>query len=110
MKLDFNNIELKILKNFNGGEKELQANMYVDDTNKIFRGKLIPGASIGMHTHEVNEEVIYILQGNAKFLYDDTVEYVKVGECHYCPKGHSHSFINETNEDIIFFAVVPMVK
>lgn len=110
MKLDFNNIELKILKNFNGGEKELQANMYVDDTNKIFRGKLIPGASIGMHTHEVNEEVIYILQGNAKFLYDDTVEYVKAGECHYCPKGHSHSFINETNEDIIFFAVVPMVK
>lgn len=110
MKLDFNNIELKILKNFNGGEKELQANMYVDDTNKIFRGKLIPGASIGMHTHEVNEEVIYILQGNAKFLYDDTVEYVKAGECHYCPKGHSHSFINETDEDIIFFAVVPMVK
>lgn len=110
MKLDFNNIELKILKNFNGGEKELQANMYVDDTNKIFRGKLIPGASIGMHTHEFNEEVIYILQGNAKFLYDDTVEYVKAGECHYCPKGHSHSFINETNEDIIFFAVVPMVK
>lgn len=110
MKLDFNNIELKILKNFNGGEKELQANMYVDDANKIFRGKLIPGASIGMHTHEVNEEVIYILQGNAKFLYDDTVEYVKAGECHYCPKGHSHSFINETDEDIIFFAVVPMVK
>lgn len=110
MKLDFNNIELKILKNFNGGEKELQANMYIDDTNKIFRGKLIPGASIGMHTHEVNEEVIYILQGNAKFLYDDTVEYVKAGECHYCPKGHSHSFINETDEDIIFFAVVPMVK
>ena len=110
MKLDFNNIELKVLKNFNGGEKELQANMYVDDTNKIFRGKLIPGASIGMHTHEVNEEVIYILQGNAKFLYDDTVEYVKAGECHYCPKGHSHSFINETDEDIIFFAVVPMVK
>lgn len=110
MKLDFNNIELKILKNFNGGEKEVQANMYIDDTNKIFRGKLIPGASIGMHTHEVNEEVIYILQGNAKFLYDDTVEYVKAGECHYCPKGHSHSFINETDEDIIFFAVVPMVK
>ena len=41
----------------------------------------------------MNEEVIYIIKGNAKFLFDDTVEYVKAGECHFCPKGHSHSFI-----------------
>lgn len=110
MKLNFDELELKVMKNFNGGEKELQANMYIDDKNKIFKGKLIPGASIGMHKHEMNEEVIYILKGNAKFLYDDAVEYVKAGECHFCSKGHSHSFINETDEDIIFFAVVPMVN
>ena len=109
MKLDFEKIELKVMKNFNGGEKELQANMFVDETNKIFKGRLIPGASIGYHKHEMNEEVIYILKGKAKFLYDDTVEYVNEGESHYCPKGHSHSFINETDEDIIFFAVVPNV-
>jgi mannose-6-phosphate isomerase-like protein (cupin superfamily) len=109
MKLNFDELELKVMKNFNGGEKELQANMYIDETNKIFRGRLIPGASIGYHKHEMNEEVIYIIKGNAKFLFDDTVEYVKAGECHFCPKGHSHSFINETDEDIIFFAVVPTV-
>ena len=109
MKFNFDELELKVMKNFNGGEKELQANMYIDETNKIFRGRLIPGASIGYHKHEMNEEVIYIIEGNAKFLFDDTVEYVKAGECHFCPKGHSHSFINETDEDIIFFAVVPTV-
>lgn len=110
MKLDFNQLELKVMKNFNGGEKELQANMYIDEDNKIFRGRLIPGASIGFHKHEANEEMIYILKGKAKFLYDDTVEYVCEGECHFCPKGHSHSFINETDEDILFFACVPMVR
>ena len=40
MKLNFDELELKVMKNFNGGEKELQALMYIDETNKIFRGKL----------------------------------------------------------------------
>ena len=95
--------------NFNGGEKELLANMFVDDAgNKIFRGKLAPGASIGLHTHETSCEVIYVLKGKGIVLYNGEYEDVSEGLCHYCPKGHSHSLINNSDEDLIFLAVVPV--
>jgi mannose-6-phosphate isomerase-like protein (cupin superfamily) len=35
------------------------------------------------------------------------VEYVEAGQCHFCPKGHSHSLINEGPEDLVFYATVP---
>lgn len=107
MIIDFKNVELQVMKNFKGGEKEYAAHIYADNLNKIMHGRLIPGASIGMHTHETGSEIIYILEGSGKVLYDNVEERVSVGMCHYCPKGHAHSLINDTNEDLVFFAVVP---
>ena len=40
------------LPEFKGGEKELRANMFFDGTNRMFKGTLVPGASIGIHTHD----------------------------------------------------------
>ena len=70
-------------------------------------GKLIPGASIGLHTHETDCEIIYILSGKGKVLYGGEYEIVSTGDCHYCPNGHSHSLINDSENDLIFFAIVP---
>ncbi len=107
MLIEFDKIEKTVLKNFKGGEKELSANMYTDENNKILYGKLIPGATIGMHTHEDSSEIIYILKGRGCVLYDDTEETLSEGSCHYCPMGHSHSLINNSDADLVFFAVVP---
>jgi mannose-6-phosphate isomerase-like protein (cupin superfamily) len=107
MIIDFSKITEKRLPEFKGGKKEFIAKMQVDELTKIMYGKLEPGASIGMHTHESNSEIIYILSGQADFLYDEGTEQTKAGGCHYCPKGHSHSMINNGTEDLIFFAVVP---
>lgn len=109
MIIDINKLPVKTLVNFNGGEKELLANMFVDDAgNKIFCGKLVAGASIGLHTHETSCEVIYVLKGKGTVLYNGEYEDVSEGLCHYCPKGQSHSLINNSDEDLIFFAVVPV--
>ena len=83
------------------------ARMYTDELTKIMRGTLEPGASIGMHTHETNSEMIYILSGNGKVLYDNGEESLSAGDCHYCPKGHAHSLMNDGEENLVFFAVVP---
>ena len=107
MIIDFKKMQEKVFENFKGGEKEVCARMHVDENNRIMYGHLIPGASIGLHTHDTSSEIIYVLQGTAKVLYDGEYEEVKKGMCHYCPKGHSHSFINDGNEDVIIFAVVP---
>ena len=107
MLIDFDKLEETVLPNFYAGNKETCAHMFTDSLNKIMRGRLVPGASIGLHTHETSSEIIYILQGSGRVLYDGKYELVCAGACHYCPKGHAHSLINDGNEDLTFFAVVP---
>lgn len=107
MILNFSKMETKEFEHFYGGENVLTAQMSVDEKNKILHGKLKPGASIGLHKHETSSEIIYILEGNGTVLYDGQYEEVEKGLCHYCPKGHEHSLINNSDKDLIFFAVVP---
>ena len=107
MLVNLKNMEEKEIPNFKGGEKSFNVKMFTNDKVKIMRGRLTPGSSIGLHTHMGNSEIVYIIEGNGKVLYDG--EYIKLtaGDCHYCPEGHEHSLINDSENDLIFFAVVP---
>lgn len=107
MRIDFDKMEETVIPNFLGGEKALRARTRVDELGKIMRGMLEPGASIGLHTHETSSEILYILSGAGKVLCDDGEEALSPGDCHYCPKGHTHSLINNGTEPLVFFAVVP---
>lgn len=110
MVIDFNGMTKEKLDHFKGGEKHVSAAMYADDNNRIMVGTLIPGASIGIHTHQGSSEAIYILKGTAKSIYDGKEEYISEGMCHYCQEGHEHCLINESNENVEYFAVVPNHK
>ena len=107
MVIDFSAIPETVIPHMRGGEREVSAHMYMDDLGKIMRGTLIPGASIGLHTHENSSEIIFILSGSGKALCDGVEERLSAGACHYCPKGHTHSLINDGGQDLTFFAVVP---
>ena len=98
MKLDFSKIDENWLANFKGGEKGLLAKMFSDEQNKIIRARLIAGATVGEHTHEDGSEIIFALSGEATA--------TTAGDCHYCPKGHSHTLRNDGPEDFVFLAVV----
>jgi len=100
--------ETTYFDNFKGGEKHLEARMYFDGTNRILtHARLIPGASIGIHTHDDSCEVIFILEGKGSLLEDGIKKAVQTGDCLYCPKGGTHSLINDSDADLIFCAVVP---
>lgn len=105
--LDFNKIEETVINNFYGGNSDTIAKMYVDDMNRIMRGTLCPGASIGLHRHETSSEIIFILSGTGKAIIDGTEEILTIGTCHYCKKGSEHTLINIGEDDLIFYAVVP---
>ncbi len=107
MIIDFNTMESTLIPNFKGGEKEFDVKMFWDGTNRIMKGRLIPGASIGEHTHEENCEILFVLKGNGTIIEDGVSSPICEGECTYCPKGHTHSLINTGSEDLIFFAAVP---
>lgn len=107
MKIDFSAINENSIPNFKGGKKEFNVKMFNDGLNKVMMGRLIPGASIGMHTHEDSSEIIFITKGNGCVNYDGSIIPLSAGDVHYCPKGHGHSLINNSDADLEFSAVVP---
>lgn len=107
MKIDFGTIDENMLPGFKGGEKFLAARMFSDALNKIMKARLVPGASIGMHTHEDNSEIMLIVSGSGYALYDGERIGLKAGDVHYCAKGHTHCLVNDGTGDLEFFAVVP---
>lgn len=107
MFLDFSNIEENTSPNFKGGEGVTRMRTQFDGLNKIMYGRLDVGCTIGYHAHEGNSEIIYITRGTARCLYDDGEERLVAGQCHYCPRGHSHGLINASDsEPLEYFAVV----
>lgn len=108
MVIDFSNIELSVMPHFKGGEGDTKSRIFFDGMNKIMLGCLEPGCTIGYHIHDTSSEIIYILGGQARCLYDDGEELLSPGQCHYCPKDHSHSLINASaTEPLTYFAIVP---
>ena len=56
---------------------------------------------------EKEMQIIYLLKGEATVCYDGQETKLLPGQVHYCPMGHSHSLMNQTKEELQFFAVVP---
>jgi mannose-6-phosphate isomerase-like protein (cupin superfamily) len=107
MLIDFSKINTESIPNFRGGKGCFDVKMFTDPgKNKIMYGRLAPGASIGMHRHEGNCEIIYFLEGRGRMLTGGGAEEVGAGLCHYCPVGHEHSLVNDGEVDLVFFAVV----
>ena len=106
MIIDFDRIEEKSFSNFKEGKGEYISSSYVDDFGKIMRGRLEKGCSIGLHTHEANFEIMYVISGEGKLIYKNKTEVIRAGQAHYCSKGQSHSLINEKDETLVFLGIV----
>ncbi|MGM9899439.1 MAG: cupin domain-containing protein [Bacilli bacterium] len=106
MKLSFSQEKYESYPQFKNGEKALLAKMYFDGKLRIMEGVLVPGASIGLHTHENNAEVIFVIEGNLVAVINNEEEQLTSGDVHYCPKGDTHTLINKSNSDALFKAVI----
>lgn len=107
MLIDFNEISETANPNFKGGRKSVGTRGFSDGTNKIMKLRLEPGSSIGSHTHQTNSEILMILKGKGHIIFDDREFDIEAGQCHYCPKGHTHSLINDSGSELEAFAVIP---
>ena len=77
MILDLQHISETPIHNFKGGDGMVYTRMYSDDLNRIMLARITPGSSIGMHTHETNSEIVYVLSGTARIMMDDGEEIVQ---------------------------------
>lgn len=106
MIIDFNTLKEESIPQFKGGDLEFNVKSFSDGQVKIMKGRLDPGASIGVHTHTDNSEVIFVLSGQGTDICDGKEEHLTAGMCHYCPKGSTHTLRNTGNEPLVFYAVV----
>ena len=107
MNIDFSIIEEVSIPNFKGGEKFYSARRFEDGLNRITKGRLVPGASIGLHKHEDSSEVMFFTGGCGHVVFDGEKIPVRAGDVHYCPKGHTHTLVNDSIDmDLTFDAVV----
>ena len=108
MKIDFSNTNEIVIPNFRGGEGDFHIRCVKDALCKVSMMRIQPGTFNGMHTHETDSEILYIVSGTATIKNSDGSEDVlSAGEVSYCPKGTGHSVINTGSDELVLFSVVP---
>jgi quercetin dioxygenase-like cupin family protein len=98
---------------FQGGEgyllreNILNTNDEMYDKGRVFAHMTLePGCQVGRHTHVGDSETMYILNGHGKYLIDGKFEEVGPGDTLFCGDGEEHMFINDSDENIDFIALV----
>lgn len=107
MLLNFDRMEEQLVPNPRGGEGQMRKRAFQNEDIQIMDLHLAPHSVIGLHPHTADSEMYYIVSGTGKVLCDGAYEPLSAGSVHYCPKGHEHSLINDSEDDLTFFAVVP---
>jgi uncharacterized cupin superfamily protein len=67
-----------------------------------------PGRSFcPFHSHELEDEVFYVLSGRGLFRYGDTIREVGPGDCMSCPAGTgvAHQLANPFDEDFVYLGI-----
>lgn len=106
MLVDFNTIKEMTIPCMNNGTGEMTAKMFMDNGRKIIPCKIHKGGSIGIHKHEISDDINYVLSGLGKVICDGEEEILGAGCCHICKKGSEHSIINMGDEDLVLLTVV----
>lgn len=77
------------------------------EKGRLFAQNTIPvGASIGMHLHEGEFEIFYILQGTGTYYNNEEKFEIKAGDMAYLDVDNSHSLENTGDEPLVFMALI----
>ncbi len=67
---------------------------------------LEPGCSIGHHVHENEEEIFYIIEGQATYFDNGETVILNEGDSCVCVSGQTHSIANRGDKTLKIFAVI----
>lgn len=67
---------------------------------------LEPGCSIGPHVHENEEEIFYIIEGQATYFDNGETVTLNAGDSCVCLSGQTHSIANKGEKTLRLFAVI----
>ncbi len=99
-----------------GGEGVTEAHCLLKEDEFYGKGRmfnkvvLVPGASVGVHKHEGDFEVYYILSGNGTYNDNGTDMPVSAGDVTICKEGEIHGIKNTGTENLEFMAMILFTK
>ncbi|TCL69324.1 cupin domain [Hydrogenispora ethanolica] len=67
---------------------------------------LPPGASIGFHQHDREEELFYFISGTGRLNEDGQWQEIQAGDASLTGGGHGHAIENTGNEPLVLLAVI----
>jgi quercetin dioxygenase-like cupin family protein len=105
-----------VSKNIQGGIGEVKVTEFLEREEFCGKGRLFsrmvlePGNSVGAHTHTGDLEVFYIIKGEGKLIDNGEESRLYQGDVALTKDGENHEFINDTNEDLEFIALILFSK
>ncbi len=72
--------------------------------------RVSPGRSAcPFHTHQLEDEVFYVLSGTGVLRYGESLRRIGPGDCVSCPAGSgvAHQLANTGDEDLVYLAIGP---
>lgn len=67
---------------------------------------LPPGASIGVHVHEHDEEAYVVIAGEGMYTSEEGEHAMTAGDISLCYKGEKHGIVNTGTTDLIMAGIV----
>lgn len=83
--------------------KSLLTDLCCETLNFMHSDYMPAGVSIGLHKHEANEEIYYLVSGKGIITCDDKEYEIKAGDISICRIGHSHAF--KATDDCILIVI-----
>ena len=103
---------LQVRDNVRGGKGTLE-NRHIIEPDAMFGSATLftefffdPGDSIGVHAHDNDAEVYYMLEGTLTLVEDGVETELKAGDASYAHSGTSHAIENRLDKPAKMLAVI----
>ncbi|MCR4925434.1 MAG: cupin domain-containing protein [Clostridiales bacterium] len=102
----------EVRENMKGGQgsaivtEVMKKGEYKGNARLVATITLNQNCSIGEHLHEGEEEIFYILEGEAEYNDNGNIVTLKQGDSCICVGGQKHSVANKNKEILKLFAVI----
>ena len=103
-------IESKCIRGGNGEtvmRKLLNGDEEMNSKGRMFNHMtLMPGNSIGFHTHTGDSEAFYFISGSGEYNDNGTLVTVSAGDTALCKAGEAHALVNTGDKPLEFIALI----
>lgn len=94
------------IENMRGGEGSVYIQKFNTENFLMARITIPQNASIGKHEHTMDNEYVYVEEGNGECLINDVWVPLSKGASHLNQREHTHSIRNNSFADLVIIAYI----